>query len=124
MKNTKLLVGIFAFLSVFARGAFAVDPVEIEKLLKSTGVEGWIHGSVENRDLYVFTYRNPGNFFDYLNMSVPAQSLAAGAPLTVYAISRDQYSNFVANVAADTWSLVNVTGGGLTDPGGKSLSAV
>jgi len=41
---------------------------------------------------------------------VPAQNVASGSTLTVYAISRDASNNFVANVTA-TWSLSNVTGG-------------
>jgi hypothetical protein len=41
---------------------------------------------------------------------VPAQNIASGTALTVYAVTRDQYSNFVANAAA-TWSLVNRTDG-------------
>jgi uncharacterized repeat protein (TIGR01451 family) len=42
---------------------------------------------------------------------VPAQSVASGSTLTVFSISRDASNNFVANVAADSWSLVSVTGG-------------
>jgi hypothetical protein len=41
---------------------------------------------------------------------VPAQNVASGSSVTGFAISRDQFNNFVANVAA-TWSLANVTGG-------------
>ena len=43
---------------------------------------------------------------------VPSQNLTSGSTLTVYSISRDQYNNFVANIAADTnsWSLTNITG--------------
>ena len=41
---------------------------------------------------------------------VPAQSLASGSSLTVYAIARDALNNFVSNVQA-TWSLTGVTGG-------------
>ncbi|EEF59428.1 MBG domain-containing protein [Pedosphaera parvula] len=43
---------------------------------------------------------------------VPAQAFGLGtSALTVYAISRDSQSNFVANVAATAWTLQNVTGG-------------
>jgi hypothetical protein len=42
---------------------------------------------------------------------VPAQSLASGSSLTVYAITRDAANNFVGNIAADVWSLQNITGG-------------
>ncbi len=42
---------------------------------------------------------------------VSAQNLTAGSTITAYAISRDALGGFVANVAADSWSLANVTGG-------------
>ena len=43
--------------------------------------------------------------------TVPPQTVPVGGSITVYAISRDAFSNFLANVAADSWSLVNITGG-------------
>jgi hypothetical protein len=42
---------------------------------------------------------------------VPAQSVTAGSSLTAYAITRDAFGNFIANLAADTWSLTAKTGG-------------
>ena len=42
---------------------------------------------------------------------VPLQSIASGATVTGYSISRDASDNFVANVAADSWSLPTKTGG-------------
>jgi hypothetical protein len=42
---------------------------------------------------------------------VPAQSMVSGNSITVYAVSRDNLNNFVANVAATSWTLGNVTGG-------------
>lgn len=42
---------------------------------------------------------------------VPTQNLAAGSTITVFAITRDAGGGYVANVAADSWSLVSVTGG-------------
>ena len=42
---------------------------------------------------------------------VPAQTNSAGTSITAYALARDTYSNFVANIAADAWSLTNKTGG-------------
>ena len=42
---------------------------------------------------------------------VPAQNLASGDTLTVYAISRTATGIFVANVAANAWSLDSLTGG-------------
>jgi len=44
---------------------------------------------------------------------LPTQNLPADLATSVFAISRDAASNFVANVAA-TWSLVNITGGVVT----------
>ena len=41
---------------------------------------------------------------------VPVQNITAGSSLTVYAITCDQYGNFVANASA-TWSLSGKTGG-------------
>ena len=42
---------------------------------------------------------------------VAAQQLVSGNSLTAFAISRDQFNNFVANIAADSWSLPTKTGG-------------
>ena len=41
---------------------------------------------------------------------VGAQNVTAGSSITVYAITRDAYGNFVANLSA-TWSLQNISGG-------------
>ena len=45
---------------------------------------------------------------------VPAQSIAAGSSLNVFAISRDAGNNFLANVVPDSWSLTGITGGVVT----------
>ncbi|MGB5874278.1 MAG: hypothetical protein WBH56_11195, partial [Bacteroidota bacterium] len=42
---------------------------------------------------------------------VPDQDLSSGNSLTVYAIARDLNNNFVSNIAAETWTLVSLTGG-------------
>jgi len=44
---------------------------------------------------------------------VPAQSVAAGSSITVYAVARDAFDNFVHNLAADSggWALTNISGG-------------
>ena len=57
---------------------------------------------------------------------VPAQNVAIGGSITVYAVTRDQYGNFVAN-AAGTWSLASRTGSvvdGDLVPAGDNKSAV
>jgi hypothetical protein len=60
---------------------------------------------------------------------VPAQNVTAGNSITNYAIARDAFGNFVANVAANAggWSLVNTVGGvasGDLAPAGDLKSAV
>jgi hypothetical protein len=58
---------------------------------------------------------------------VPAESVRVGSSITVYAITRDASNNFVTNIAADVWSLQNITGGVVaTDlvPAPDSRSAV
>jgi hypothetical protein len=76
MKLFQSVVSVsFLALSLFAAQAHAVDMGEVEKELTTTGVTGWIHGSVQGQGLYVFTYRTPGNFFDYIEMSlIPGQA--------------------------------------------------
>jgi hypothetical protein len=74
LKNSRfltLIAAIFAF-SCASTPARAVDPQEVEKLLTTSGAEGWIHGAAQPQGLFVFTYRNPTNFFDYLEMSLVA----------------------------------------------------
>src|SRR6267378_1325237 len=44
---------------------------------------------------------------------VPPQNVVAGNQLQVYAVTRDTFNNFIANVAADSWALQGITGGGL-----------
>ena len=58
---------------------------------------------------------------------VGTQNITAGNAITVYAITRDANSNFVANVAADSWSLTGIAGGVVSGdlvPAGDSKSAV
>lgn len=50
--------------------ARAVDIAQVEKELTGEGVVGWVHGSVESRELFVFTYRNPKDFFDNVQLSL------------------------------------------------------
>lgn len=49
---------------------YAVDLKDVERQLNTTGAVGWIHGAVADQNMYVFTYRNPTNFFDYVEMSL------------------------------------------------------
>ena len=61
-------MAVLAWLSSFS--AMAVDYDQVGRDLASDGAVGWIHGAVNANGLYVFTYRNPQNFFDYAVMSV------------------------------------------------------
>jgi len=57
---------------------------------------------------------------------VPSQNITAGNTLTVYAIARDQFGNFVTNATASAWSLPTITGGVVSGdlvPAGNSKSA-
>jgi hypothetical protein len=55
---------------LIAANAFAIDLGDVGKKLETTGVEGWIHGSVQGYGLYVFTVRNPADFFDFAELSL------------------------------------------------------
>lgn len=50
-----------------------IDLDELEKDLTSTGVTGWIHGSAPQYRQFVFTYRDPKNFFRAVQLSVVAR---------------------------------------------------
>ena len=65
-----ILAALFALSSL----AQAVDLHEIEEKLTTTGVEGEVHGASPTLGIYVFNYRNPNDFFDYLEMSVVSDS--------------------------------------------------
>jgi|GEM_PF-3150577 len=58
---------------------------------------------------------------------VPVQSIVSGNSITVYSIVRDSLGNFISNIAADSWSLQNISGGiisGDLAPGVDNKSAV
>lgn len=69
--KTKLIVaGLIVFLSHGASAA--IDMAQLESDLKTKGLVGSIHGSVLDSGLVVFTYRNPQNFFE--NVQLPLVS--------------------------------------------------
>ncbi len=49
-----------------------VDMDCIEEQLKTTGIGGWVHASVKDQLVMVFTWRRPGNFF--VNVQLPMVS--------------------------------------------------
>ena len=69
----KLLVA-FALVVSAAIPAFAVDLEVVRRELAGEGVVGHIHGSVDDRNLFVFTYRNPEDYFDMVQMSLIGES--------------------------------------------------
>jgi hypothetical protein len=69
----KTLLSMLAATWMMSFSALGVDVSLVERQLTTTGVEGWIHGSVPGQGLYVFTYRNPEDFFDYIEMSLVSE---------------------------------------------------
>lgn len=67
-----LLPAILSLGLLLSACAHAVDIREVERKLTTTGAEGWVHGSSPSQGLYVFTYRNPKDFFDFIEMSLVA----------------------------------------------------
>ncbi|MFM8312830.1 MAG: hypothetical protein ACKOA8_00935 [Deltaproteobacteria bacterium] len=47
---------------------------ELENQLKGPGLQGWIHGAVNEYNQYVFTYRAPGNFFDHYEFPITSEN--------------------------------------------------
>ncbi len=86
----KISTWVYGVISVvvcffFSTSVRAVDLNEIEKELTTTGAQGWIHGTINDQHTFVFTYRNPDNFFDYVIMSlVPSKPEVAKTLLTLH----------------------------------------
>ncbi len=73
---------ILATAGILLLQACAPIPVKLERALQAgRAVEGEIHGAFPDLSLYVFTYRNPENFFDYVEASLIATSPEIGAKL-------------------------------------------
>ncbi len=70
MTRLSLYVFWLGSLIFSASCAHAIDFKEIEQKLATTGAEGEVHGSAVGQGLFVFTYRNPTDFFDYVEMSL------------------------------------------------------
>jgi hypothetical protein len=67
-----------------AAPSFAVDLTQVEKDLNGPGITGWVHGAVKDRSLYVFTYRDPKNFFDFVEMSLTTSDPAIESKLATF----------------------------------------
>jgi hypothetical protein len=57
-------------------------PENLLKTFQTQGLKGRIHAAIPSQNLYLFTYRNPQNFFDSIYCSVLAQSSEAKSGLT------------------------------------------
>lgn len=67
MKKLLLLATLLLNISLLGTSSFAdIDLAEVEKLLTSdAGIKGYVHGASPESSLFVFTYRNPEDFFDH-----------------------------------------------------------
>lgn len=68
--------------AILLAAACAPIPVNLERALNAgRTVEGEIHGAYPDLDLYVFTYRDPQNFFDFVEVSLLAATPEVDAKL-------------------------------------------
>jgi hypothetical protein len=62
--------------------ACAPLPAKLEREIRAgRAVEGEIHGAFPDLELYVFTYRNPENFFEFVEVSLVAPTAELAAEL-------------------------------------------
>jgi hypothetical protein len=93
------MMSLFLLLnSIFFSLAHAeIDLVQLQSKLKSTGLIGEIHGSTgesgtpENSQIFVFTYRNPNDFFDNIQLPLTSEDSAILAQLKN--LKRHQFYN-------------------------------
>ncbi|MBN20208.1 MAG: hypothetical protein CL678_02885 [Bdellovibrionaceae bacterium] len=65
---------IFLCVTLFSTFCYSHPIDTIESQLKSEGVSGWIHGSNTSQGLYVFTWRDPKNFFQHFEFPLITKS--------------------------------------------------
>lgn len=58
-----------------------INLTELERQLSAEGVVGEVHAIRAEDSMYVFTYRNPNNFFEFLHFSMLAQNETVGGML-------------------------------------------
>ena len=74
--------GAFLAACLLILSACAPLPVKLEREIQSgRTVEGEIHGAFPDLELYVFTYRNPKNFFEFVEASLVAPTAELAAEL-------------------------------------------
>ena len=72
MKHLIAFSVLFTLSNTFAT---SISIEQVERELKGPGAIGWVHGSVPEYDQFVFTYRNPDNFFDHLEFPLTTENL-------------------------------------------------
>lgn len=65
---------ILSLILLFPFSSFSIDLEALEQKLMTEGVQGWVHGSEPSTQMFVFTFRNPDNFFDNIQMSLIPKS--------------------------------------------------
>lgn len=74
-------ITIIAWLIVLQGCAVSQRQSFERQLTSASGVVGEIHGAYHELDLYVFTYRNPKDFFDFIEVSLIAGNSAVSSSL-------------------------------------------
>lgn len=78
MKRKRQRGWILAF-ALLGLQACSAMPARFERELTGAGAEGEIHGAYPELNMYVFTYRNPKDFFEFIEVSMisPNEQLSA-----------------------------------------------
>jgi hypothetical protein len=76
-----LFLPLTLFAQDHAQPESAIDIKKLEAELNSGGLVGWIHGAITDRKIFVFTYRNPTNFFDYIQFPITADDTQVWAQI-------------------------------------------
>jgi hypothetical protein len=75
--------GLWALLAILALHGCASLPGELRRELRQgNSVVGEVHGAYPELDLYVFTYRSPESFFEFVEVSLVAPDEALASALT------------------------------------------
>ncbi len=65
----------FILLSFMGMACAAIDLNTLQSKLTSEGLTGEIHGASESSSLFVFTYRNPNDFFENIQLPLISEDL-------------------------------------------------
>ncbi len=81
------VMGVFAMSSFQSSHSRADEPSPLEQIqvaLAGDGVEGEVHGVRPEESVFVFTWRNPNDFFDFLHLSLVPETTDVAAALSKY----------------------------------------